>query len=302
VSAALYWWRSARGGTWRSVIAIAVAGGLMGAVALGALAGARRTASAYDRYLASINASDALVNIPGRVPGIPVTRPMTLISRLPGVAEGAAYMGLAGSPVIDGKVDNTFRTDDVSGTLDGSSFGADGFSQDRMTVLAGRLPATGSTSLVVMTPGYAARLGASLGSTVTFVFSNADDFSPGIPRVPPVTRRFRVAAIVAVPPVLTDETDAVNAAVLPPGATRQLINYYEYGWVGVRLRPGSGGLPALQQHLATLAAAVDRELPPALERQLGATSPSTSAARRSSMARFSRRSGRRPSRSPSSAG
>src|SRR6202042_234772 len=110
-----------------------------------ALAGARRTASAYDRYLASINASDALVNIPGLVPGLPVTRPMTLISRLPGVAQSAVYIGMDASPVLDGKVDDAFQTDDVTGTLTSSSFGADGFSQDKMTVLAGRLRSTDPT-------------------------------------------------------------------------------------------------------------------------------------------------------------
>ena len=56
--------------------------------------------------------------------------------------------------------------------------------------------------------------------------------------------------IAAVPPVLTDQSDAVNATVLPPGATRQLIAYYQFGWVGVRLDRGAGGMPGLQHHLA----------------------------------------------------
>jgi hypothetical protein len=153
----MYWWRSHLGSTWRSLLAIVVVGGLLGAVALGALAGARRTASAYSRYLASTNASDALVNIPGLVPGMPVTRPMTLISHLPGVSQSAVYIGMDAYPVVDGKVVDAFQTNDVTGTLSSSSFGADGFSQDKMTVLAGRLPSTGSTSQVVLTPGIAAR-------------------------------------------------------------------------------------------------------------------------------------------------
>jgi hypothetical protein len=57
-------------------VTVVVIGGLLGAVALGALAGARRTASAYDRYLASINISDAFVNVPGKPPGVPVTEPI----------------------------------------------------------------------------------------------------------------------------------------------------------------------------------------------------------------------------------
>jgi hypothetical protein len=38
-------------------------------VALGAVAGARRTNAAYERYLTAINASDVGVNVPGQLPG-----------------------------------------------------------------------------------------------------------------------------------------------------------------------------------------------------------------------------------------
>jgi hypothetical protein len=265
----MYWWRSAWGRTWRSVLVIAVVGGLLGAVALGALAGARRTASAYGRYLASINASDAMVNIPGLVPGMPVTRPMMLISQLPGVTQSAVYIGMDAFPVLGGKVDDAFQTNDVTGTLNSSSFGADGFSQDKMTVLAGRLPSTGSTNQIVLTAGIAAKFRVGVGGTVTYLFSNGGNPAPGVPRARPVTRTFRVAAIVAVPPVLTDQSDAVNATVLPPGATRQLIAYYQFGWVGVRLDRGIDGIPELQYHLASLAATVEQEIPQPFRAELG---------------------------------
>jgi len=248
---------------------IAVVGGLLGAVALGALAGARRTASAYGRYLASINASDAMVNIPGLVPGMPVTRPMMLISQLPGVTQSAVYIGMDAFPVLGGKVDDAFQTNDVTGTLNSSSFGADGFSQDKMTVLAGRLPSTGSTNQIVLTAGIAAKFRVGVGGTVTYLFSNGGNPAPGVPRARPVTRTFRVAAIVAVPPVLTDQSDAVNATVLPPGATRQLIAYYQFGWVGVRLDRGIDGIPELQHHLASLAATVEQEIPQPFRAELG---------------------------------
>jgi putative ABC transport system permease protein len=269
VTAAMYWWRSHLGSTWRGLLAIVVVGGLLGAVSLGALAGARRTASAYSRYLTSTNASDAQVNIPGLVPGIPVLRPMTLISHLPGVSRSAVYIGMDAYPVLGGKVDDAWQVNDVTGTLSSSSFGADGFSQDKMTVLAGRLPSTRSTDQVVLTPGIAARLGVGVGGTVTYLFSNTENPSPGIPTVRPVRRTFRVAAIVAVPPVLTDQSDVVNATVLPPGATRQLIAYYQFGWVGVRLDRGAAGIPELQHHLASLASTVEQQIPQPFRAELG---------------------------------
>ena len=65
---ALACWRSALRGSWRQAVALALLAGLLGGVALGAVAGARRTASAYGRYLTSINASDVFVNVPGIFP------------------------------------------------------------------------------------------------------------------------------------------------------------------------------------------------------------------------------------------
>jgi hypothetical protein len=70
-------WRS----WWRTTLVVALVGGLLGAVALGALAGARRTGSAYGRYLRSVNASDVLVDVPG--PVLPVIRE---IEREPGAS------------------------------------------------------------------------------------------------------------------------------------------------------------------------------------------------------------------------
>jgi hypothetical protein len=90
MNAALYYWRATRGRHWRRTVVVALVCGLLGTVALGAVAGARRTDTAYGRYLASINASDVFVNVPG-----PVLASIRQIERLPGVASGAAWLGLA---------------------------------------------------------------------------------------------------------------------------------------------------------------------------------------------------------------
>src|ERR1044071_6422675 len=109
----LYWWRASVRGCWR----VALVGGLLGAVALAAVAGARRTSSAYGRYLASVSASDLLVGTPGRVPGIPVTRLIRLISHLPGVTSGAAFLGLNAMPVIHGRPDDGYLTSGLDGSF-----------------------------------------------------------------------------------------------------------------------------------------------------------------------------------------
>jgi len=129
-------------GVWQQVLALALLAGLLGGVALGAVAGARRTNAAYERYLTAINASDVGVNVPGQLPGMAATRPYELISSLPGVIAHAAYIGLSGVPLVHGKPDNSFLVNSLNGSLDGEYF-----SQDRATVLAGRLPPQGSATL-----------------------------------------------------------------------------------------------------------------------------------------------------------
>ena len=242
--------------SWRATLGVALIGGLLGAVALGALAGARRTASAYGRYLESSKASDVFVNVPGILPGMPRIRPVALISRLPGIAQSAAYLGLAASPVFHGRVDDAFLTNGLIGSYAGAYFTGDYFGQDRMTVLAGRLPQPDATGQIALSPQLAGRFGVWVGGRVTYFFSNT--YSPAGTRS--VRRTYRVTAIVDIPPVLVDQSDKENAGVLPPGATRQLLAYYQYAGVGVRLDRGTAGIPDLQHHLAVLAGSLERQV------------------------------------------
>jgi hypothetical protein len=248
---ALACWRSALRGSWRQALALALLAGLLGGVALGAVAGARRTATAYGRYLTSINASDAFVNVPGIIPGMSATQPVTLISSLPGVVAHAAYVGLSGLPIVHGQVDDNFLDNSVDGSLDGEYF-----HQDRPTVLAGQLPPEGSTTTVMLTPGIAKRFGAGVDSTVGYRFQPVN--SEGQPTSPAFTRSYRVAAIVGVPPALTDESDISDGSVLPPGATRQLLSAYYYAWIGLRLARGAAGVAELQRQLSALSASLEK--------------------------------------------
>jgi len=252
VTVAFFCWRAAVRRSWRQAMVLALMGGLLGAVALGALAGARRTATAYGRYLASIHASDVFVNVPGKLPDMPVMRPITLISSLPGVVSHAAYVGLNGLPVVHGRIDHSFLTNSLNGSLDGEYL-----SQDRMTVLAGRLPQLGSTTEIVLTPVIARLFGTGVGGTVKYVYQPLG--ADGQPTGRQFTRSYRVAAVGEVPPALVDQSDAVQGAILPPGATRQVLAEYFYAWIGLRLARGVGGIPALQADLARLARQVQRQ-------------------------------------------
>ena len=125
------------------------------------------------------------------------TRPYELISALPGVVAHAAYIGLSGMPLVHGKPDNSFLVNSLNGSLDGEYF-----SQDRATVLAGRLPPQGSTRTVVLTPAMAKAFGTGVGGTISYQFTPVGPEQQ--PTGKPFTRSFRVAAIVEVPPALVD--------------------------------------------------------------------------------------------------
>jgi FtsX-like permease family len=250
---AWYTWRASWRKSWRAALVIAVIGGLLGAVALGALAGARRTDTAYGRYLASINASTVMIDVPG--PFLPVIQH---IEHLPGSSSSGAWLALNATPVIDGKPDDSFLTDAIAGSLDGEYF-----RQDKVTVLAGHLPPAGATDEVVLTPGLARDFGVGVGGHVTWDFSRGI-FKNGLPTdAPPVDagrQSFVVAAIGAAPPVLGDEFDNTESALLPPAATAQYLNgEYGFGWVAMRLSNGDAGIPALQRQLASYAAELSNQ-------------------------------------------
>ncbi|MFP5319882.1 MAG: ABC transporter permease [Acidimicrobiia bacterium] len=60
-TATLLWARSEISRRWRSLVALGVLAGLVGGLALAAVAGARRTSTAYDRYREATGRSDAIV-------------------------------------------------------------------------------------------------------------------------------------------------------------------------------------------------------------------------------------------------
>jgi hypothetical protein len=157
VGLALYYWRATRRRSRRTALAVVLVCGLLGTVALGALAGARRTDTAYGRYLRAVNSSDVFVNVPG-----PVLPAIRQIERLPGVASAAATVGLGANPIVNGKVNDAWLTNGLTGSLDG-----DGFRQDRMTVLAGRLPRLGATDEIALTQGEAQFFHTGVGGHVT---------------------------------------------------------------------------------------------------------------------------------------
>jgi len=240
VTVAWYWWRATWRTTWRPALVVVLLTGILGAVSMAALAGARRTESAYGRYLQSVGASDVMVNIPS-----PATSLIARVEHLPGVRSSAAWAGLAANPVVRGKVDDSFLTNSVESSVDGAFY-----RQDTLTVLSGRLPRLSSSDEIALTPGIAKLFGVGVGGTVHYQFYNAKT------QKVTGTAAFRLTALVEAPPALVDQFDEMNGAFLSPAATSRYERAIAYSWVGIRLDRPTAGLSSFQSSLVHLSTQV----------------------------------------------
>lgn len=139
---------------WRAMVGIMVLLGLVGGVALAAVAGARRTATAYDRMLAQASPYDVLVNpdegtrsalTPGDIAGLPGVNAVGTVLGVPVMPVDAD-----GQPNFDGF---------VLALADGA-----GREMARPIMSQGRLPQTSDEVLVG--PAFAQERGVGVGQTV----------------------------------------------------------------------------------------------------------------------------------------
>ena len=249
MTVALYACRATWRQMWRIALLVAIIGGLLGSVALGALAAARRTDSAYGRYLRSVNASNVMVDVPG-----PFLSVLKAIEHAPGVASNAAWIGVDAYPVIGGKVDPSFVTNAIAGSLNGEFY-----RQDKVTVLAGKLPPPSVADDIVLTQSEADafwtqyRIRFRVGDRMTWEFYR--ELTTG--KLLAVGRTtFRITAIVSISPALVDQFDDTATAILTPAATDRILSFpgregfgWGFGWATLRLRDGDAGVPALQSWL-----------------------------------------------------
>ncbi|HEX2782955.1 MAG TPA: hypothetical protein VHN36_05175, partial [Ilumatobacteraceae bacterium] len=130
-------------------LALVLLVGLVGGVAMGAVAAARRTQSSYSVFLASTNPSDLSVNLsnsntePGASVGYDPTT-IDTIRHLPHVKNVESYAELNAYPLNpDGTLNNVSVP--VLGSVDGLYF-----DQDRITITQGRMADPTSVDEVVM--------------------------------------------------------------------------------------------------------------------------------------------------------
>lgn len=222
---------------WPALLLVVALAGVAAGASLAALAGARRTATAFDRHLVASDASDMEINPGGFDPESDAR-----IRALRGV-EDVSYWAALTLAVVDEK------GEPVGDAKQPISIASDGrfYDMDRVNVSSGRLPRRTSSDEVAVNREVLRLLGVSLGSTLRvarFEYTLQDGFEvPALDRSAPIEDVRVVGVMELNEDVVIEPLDRVprmlfSPARLPrgPGAADEI----DYPWYGLQLAEGEG--------------------------------------------------------------
>jgi hypothetical protein len=235
---------------WGSYLALALLVGLIGGLAMGAVAAGRRTQESFATFLASTNPSSLqLVSVAG--PNLTAD-----FERLPGVERvGAVDTGMtvfplerSGAPKISAAA--------YSGEIQPiGSVNGEYFDQDRVTATTGRVPSPSSADEFVATAEDAQLQGWHVGETILMGFytaaqSNAPGFASGKVRPALRVEMKLVGTVVFNNEVVLDEVDRYPTySLFTPALVRRFTsgdNYFSYG---LQLRNGTSSVATVEREI-----------------------------------------------------
>ncbi|MEP6660277.1 MAG: ABC transporter permease [Acidimicrobiales bacterium] len=235
---------------WAGYLTIAALVGLLGGLAMGAIAGARRTQSSFPSFLANSNPSDLTTIYNGADTGYDPTLVNTLahlphVTHLESVATLNTFeIGSNGAPV-ESVVANTV------GSVDGLLL-----DQDRAFVSEGRLPDPLRRDEAVTTVAAARALGLHLGSVIRLGFYTQEqtlDPGYGTASVAPYLRADVTLVGVGVTndSVVQDEFErSAGGLLLTPALTRELLECCANGtFSGLQLEHRSRDVAAVETEI-----------------------------------------------------
>lgn len=226
------------------VLVLAVLGG----VALAAVAGARRTASGFDRFLAASHPSDLAVDF-----GPYDREAEAALRRFPEVTGARTYVAFLAARLA---ADDTPILDEVTdqgewvGSVDGLYF-----DQDRVAITRGRMARPSRVDEVVVSESLAELGGFEVGQQLSFgVFSEEEVQGAGAG--PPVAKDVVEVTIVGIglftDEVVQDEVDRVPRVLSTPAFTARERRWATYAWTGLRLAHGASDVPKVKSRVAEL--------------------------------------------------
>jgi hypothetical protein len=231
--------------------------GLIGGIAMGSIAAARRTQSSYPRFLASTNPSDLTMSTYGISSSSATSYSPTLakaIAHLTDVKRVESWVGLFVAPLTPEGAPNFNPSVNVAGSLDGLYF-----DEDRATAVEGRMANPNRVDEFVTTTIGAHLLGVHVGQVVPVgLYTAAQGNLPGFgtPAVPPAHRidMKLVGTVVFNDEVIEDAADRLPTNVLfTPALTHLVATGDTQGtWYGLQLVHGSADVPAVERALLGL--------------------------------------------------
>lgn len=258
---------------WSDYLTIVLLVGLVGGLAMGSIAAARRTASSFTVFWASTNPSDlvgatAVLNPTIRIYSGYDATVVDKIAHLPHVAQVESQSGIDFLPLqANGRVLNA---PNFSSPAAGNGYGSvDGlyFDQDKVTVIKGRMADPNRPNELMLSPEGASALGVHVGSVLPVgIYTNAQTQLPrfGTNAVKPirVIDEKVVGIVVFNGSVIEDDVDASGEPnnLFTPALTRQLLHCcVNYSESGVRVSGGARNVSAVAEEIARI---LPKEFPP----------------------------------------
>jgi hypothetical protein len=242
---------------WGGYLAIVLLIGLLGGIAMGSIAAARRTQSSYPAFLASTNASNLTMSTYGVTSNSAADNYLPALTRkiahLQGVKLVQSWVGVAVLPLEQDGAPNLNDPINTVGSVNGLYF-----DEDRATPVVGRMADPRRSDEFVTTAAGASALRVHVGRVVPMGVYGSNEFSApgfGTPRVPPERKLdMRLVGIVVFNnQVIQDDADRYPTNVLfTPTLTRTLLASNAYGtWYAMQLAHGTA-IPALEERLLHL--------------------------------------------------
>jgi len=261
---AWYRFRATLGHRWGGYLAIVLLTGLVGGLAMGAIAAARTTASSFTTFWASTSPSDlagadgVLNPLLGTASGYDPTL-IKKITRLPHVKGVESQSGIDFLPLqVDGAPLNAPNFDAPAA---GNGYGSvDGlfFNQDKVAVTEGRMADPRDPDELMLSAQGASALGVHVGSVLPVgIYTNAQTQLPafGTSKVKPVRIVDEKVVGLAVfnNTIVEDDVDVSGAPnnLFTPALTRQLLNCcVNYTESGVEVEGGARNIGAVTSEIA----------------------------------------------------
>ncbi len=244
---------------WTGYLSIVLLVGLVGGLAMGAVAAGRRTQASFSAFARATKASDlaTVVSIYNPPIGLDAGYYPALVRRiaqLPGVTQAESEVGLTLLPLGANGIPLPGSEPVTYGSVDGF-----GFDQDRLVVTHGRSADPDNADQFIMDSVTASSWGLHLGETVTFgAYTDPQSLTTGYQN-DQLRPAFRLTAkLVGVGTtgwagVVEDQQDASNSAVVlfTPALTRRLLNCCaSLTIVGLTLDGGTRSEAAVEAELA----------------------------------------------------